>query len=132
LLRIAKLSEIRRRCRAALAEPPSHDLSLFREVLAAARDAVGSWGGTLHFVYLPAWERFGDPGAASSQRAEVLEMARQLELPTLDLTETFLEHGDPRSLFPLGRPGHYTPEGYAAAARTIALRLSAEEGSAGP
>ena len=39
-------------------QPPP--LPLLREILSEAKDEVNSWDGQLYFVYLPAWNRYGE------------------------------------------------------------------------
>src|SRR5262249_3972018 len=33
-------------------------MGLFKKILALAKTRVGSWGGSMHFVYLPNWTRY--------------------------------------------------------------------------
>jgi hypothetical protein len=109
----ATLPQLRQRIERMRLERAPFDEALFRAILARARERVSAWGGRLYLVYLPAWERFGDPGAASPHRDGVLRSAKELGIGSLDVSEVFAAQGDPTSLFPLGAPGHYTASGYA-------------------
>ena len=110
------------------------DLPLLRHILAEARDQASQWGGTLYFVYLPAYNRYaGDVEGLEEQgrRAEVLSVAGELGIPVIDIhREVFSEHPDPLSLFPFRSNAHYTPEGYAEVSRAIVAGVKGEEGRA--
>jgi len=95
-------------------------LAELRTILSAAKTHTASWGGTLHFVYLPEWTRFGSAFPPSRHRTEVLRMVKELRLPLIDVQETFSNAGDPLSFFPFRRPNHYNQRGY----QQIALALS--------
>lgn len=98
------------------------DLTVFRQILLRAKVTVGSWGGTLYFVYLPNWSRFVTQASwdhfVEGQHDSVLGVARELEIPTIDLLPAFQAQSDPMALFPFRGPGHYTEDGH---------RLVAEE-----
>ncbi len=89
------------------------DAERLRAVLAAARDETLSWDGELIFVYLPAWERFGDSDRANPHRDAILRLVEELDVPAVDVTARFESIPDPLpSLFPFGLRGHYTELGY--------------------
>jgi hypothetical protein len=98
-------------------------IGLLPQVLARARADVRNWGGELIVVYMPAFLRYrtlvGDP---YPERAEVLMALRGLGIRTVDLHETFLATGDPKSLWVTPR-SHLTSAGYALASETIAKAL---------
>jgi len=97
------------------------DWLLFDEILGVADRTVRSWGGRIHFVYLPTLRRFGVPvgirltmlprAYVDRLHARVLDMARRHAFPITDLTATFENHPNARrDLFsPIF---HYTAEGY--------------------
>jgi lysophospholipase L1-like esterase len=103
----------------------SRDAELLRRVLAKARDSVGSWGGVLYFVYLPEWQRYRNPSMANPYRAEVLQLARSLEIPVIDVHETFEAQKDPLAMFPFRRQGHYSAEGHQRTAEAVLRALPA-------
>jgi hypothetical protein len=93
--------------------------------LAQARTVVGSWGGTLDFVYLPSWDRYRNgPGAAEREHAKVLRLVNGLSIPVVDIGPAFQAQGDPLSLFPFRRFGHYNERGNRIVAATILKFLS--------
>ena len=100
---------------------------LFGEILAEANQRVGSWGGQLYFVYLPAWERV--TGVVEREnlhcRDDVLRLVEQLEIPLIDFHDVMSTHSDPLSFFPLRVNGHYTAEGYQLLAQQIETYLEA-------
>jgi len=118
--------------RAAVARLHSHaiaDFDAFERVLARARDDAAAWDGRMIFVYLPSWTYFyGNVGLADGyrrrNRERVLEIARRLGLPVVDLLPAFRAHDEPKRLS-LGRNLHYSPEGYALTAAVIADSVSA-------
>ena len=52
-----------------------------------------------------------------------MSIVEDLGVPLIDLRETFLEHADPLSLFPLRLRAHYNDSGYALVAETILERI---------
>jgi len=89
-------------------------MDLFTTILLQAKSSIGSWGGKLVFIYLPAWERYAlnQPGLASSQRDRVLMLASNLQIPMIDIHPVFQAQSDPLSLFPFREPGHYNELGH--------------------
>ena len=108
----------------------TRDLDLFARTLASAKELVEGWGGRLHFCYLPDSVRYrgllpADAAYETSKEA-VLGVVRDLGINVMDVSARFERHPTPKSLF--DKPGHhYTPEGAALAAETIAHGLPAEE-----
>ena len=99
--------------------------SLLSNALAQARSVVGSWGGTLYFVYLPTWDRYRNgPGAAEREHTKVLRMVNGLSIPVIDIEPAFHAQGDPLSLFPFRRFIHYNEQGNRIVAATILRALS--------
>jgi len=122
LTRPVKLREIRGRLGLlghASDSAPVEELSadLFRDVVERIVDSVESWGGQLHFVYLPARDRYAN--LAEFPREEVLAVVREAGIPIVDVHEAFEAHGDPLGLFPFRRMGHYSEEGHRLVAETV-------------
>ena len=101
------------------------DPALLGRTLERARDTVKGWNGTLHFVYLPAIERYLSPSAANPHRAEILALVRDLGIPVTDVHASFEAHPDPSTLFPFGLHGHYNEAGYQLVADTVLESLRA-------
>jgi hypothetical protein len=103
------------------------NMELFRDVLLQARTRVERWGGQLVFVYLPDWDRYaGNTTLKAAKRGDVIATAKGLGIPVIDTVDSaFLAHGDPLSLFPFRRPGHYTAAGHRVVAEAVLEALPA-------
>jgi hypothetical protein len=136
---VVRLSTVRKKLGlvfgAALAGQPerSHvteaDLELFKSILLEAKAITESWGGTLRFVYLPAWERYGNPETANRivrYRDRVLTTMKGLEIATVDLHSAFQARGDPLSLFSFRRFGHYNEKGHKVVAEEVLKSVASE------
>jgi hypothetical protein len=100
--------------------------NLLNEALQQAKTVTASWGGTLYFVYLPSWKRYDDgERLAEFERTKVLALVRALGIPVIDAHPSFAAYGDPLSLFPFRRFGHYNEEGNRIVAVTIRNTLRA-------
>ena len=99
------------------------ELQLFARVLGEADRFVNLWGGQLYFVSLPEYLEFARGPTSFQSHSEVMSIVSDLGVPLIDLRETFLEHADPLSLFPLRLPAHYNDSGYALVAETILERI---------
>lgn len=99
--------------------PTPADVDVFERVLLAARDAVASWGGTLHFVYLPTYRRFaGHDHEHYRLRAGVRAAVRRAGLPLADLVPAFRSAENPRAFWYHPR-GHYSERGNMVVADSI-------------
>jgi hypothetical protein len=103
------------------------DLETFEAVLNEAKRNVESWGGRLHFVYLPAAPRYHRPMSAVLDetlraRARVLRIAHRVGLPVVDVHAAFQEEGNPGSFFVDAR-SHYNATGYEVAAEAVVKHL---------
>jgi hypothetical protein len=96
------------------------DLPLFRQILTKARDTVGGWGGTLHFVYLPSRYHEVMFSDATAVQTTIVGIARDIGLPVVDILSIFYAQPNPRSLLLAERldrrdgmelPAHYSAEG---------------------
>jgi hypothetical protein len=107
-------------------------IEMFREVLQHARDVTAEWGGQLVFVYLPGWERYTSATSLGEQYGDaVTAVVRELGVPLVDVNTTFQRHGDPLSLFPFRRPGHYNEMGHRLVADTVLAALASPSVAAG-
>jgi GNAT superfamily N-acetyltransferase len=114
---------------------PENDWRLFDEILGEADRTVRSWGGRIHFVYLPTLRRFGVPVGVrltmlpkdymDALHTRVLDVARRHGFPITDLTATFMNHPNARrDLFsPIF---HYTAEGYRLVADAVLADMPPE------
>jgi len=127
-LKIIKLSTVRTKSGlvngTSQTQPDELHIKLFREVLQDARAFVGTWNGLLYFVYLPAWQRYTGRQATSVNRDTILNLVRRLNIPVIDIHESFQAHSDPLRLFPFRQQGHYNEEGHRLVAETILRHLS--------
>jgi hypothetical protein len=108
-----------------------YDLSMFRKILATAKQLVEKNGGQLVFVYLPEYERFNHevpsaPWSGAGMKTEVLAMVASLGIGLIDIEPAFLAVADPLNLFPFRMQGHYNKQGYSIVANEIHKHLSAE------
>lgn len=105
------------------------DVALFASVLARARDDVRAWGGTMVFVYLPAWERYYAKAKTPPWRNEILGRVRAMGIDVVDLDPVFSVAAGRDSLFGRGKlaRAHYSGAGYARMAGLIADRLASME-----
>ena len=94
-------------------------LGLFRRTLLQGKNMVNTWHGSLYFVYLPEWKRYAHPERAVKNREAVLQIAKNLAIPIIDIDSAFQAHHDPLSLFPFRGFGHYTEAGHALVAQTV-------------
>ncbi len=101
-------------------------LPLFRRILLEANDSARELEAKFYFVYLPQWERYGNPKLAFQKRDAVLDLVSSLDIPIIDLHPVFKAHDDPLRLFPLRRMGHYTKEGHRLTAELVLRSLSLE------
>ena len=102
----------------------------FEQIVKHAKEVTASWQGTLYFVYLPAWHRYAQKDIDKEvqyHRGTVMSIVRELDIPIIDVHESFINHSDPLSLFPLRIGGHYTAEGYRLVAQHILTVLDNEK-----
>jgi len=98
--------------------------NLLGRTLVNAQSVVNDWGGNLYFVYLPSWDRYrNSPLAVEREHREVLSLVKTLGIPIIDVKAAFEQHGDPLSLFPYRRFGHYNVQGNQVVAETVLKSL---------
>ena len=97
--------------------------SLFRRIVRRAARMAADWGGQFYFVYLPAYREVvqRDPKSLDLRR-RVLASVSDLNVPIIDLMDTFLVHASPKTLWQCERC-HYSAAGYALAGQAIARAL---------
>ena len=106
----------------SLSTPWCCDVELFGAIVAEAQRLTASLGGTMYFVFLPAWDRFDSRArtlpAELQAREQVLARVRALGIPVIDVYASLRRHGDPGALF-LYPGSHYSPAGYRAVAQAV-------------
>jgi len=101
---------------------------VFRDTLLQAKTLTNGWGGTLYFVYLPSWHRYGkDPRVPELERTRVLKVVGALGIPIVDIQTAFQAHNDPLSLFPIRKFGHYNEMGNQIVAERVLKAVSGRE-----
>ena len=101
-------------------------MELLAAILSHAKLSVSSWGGKVYLVYLPERERYAFPKTAELDdriREHLLRLAGSLGIPVIDVHSAFESHGDPLSLFPFRRGGHYNVEGHNLIGETVLRSL---------
>ena len=105
-------------------------LDLLTEVFTVAKATVASWGGDIYLVYVPERQRYTDPGTAEldeTTRERTLRLARDLDIPVIDIHSAIQAHDDPLSLFPFRRRGHFNEHGYRLVAESVLESISHHE-----
>jgi hypothetical protein len=96
---------------AASQQATEAEIDLLHEILREAKASVNGWGGSLYFVYLPGWTRYGNVAFTEKHREHILSIVKNLGLPLVDIDSTFRAWRDPLALFPFRQPAHYNVEG---------------------
>ncbi|NWG92540.1 MAG: SGNH/GDSL hydrolase family protein [Parvularculaceae bacterium] len=106
-------------------------LPQYEAVLKKMRELTGSWGGDVVVLYVPRAERFR--GALPNEFAfrvnerHVTDAASRAGVDVINLASEFKRQGDPRSFY--ASDGHFSEKGAALAARLIAERAAAKDGT---
>jgi len=99
---------------------------LLSRALVRAKDEVESWGGKLHFVYLPSFKELIKNDKVSQEwRKEIFNIIKKLSLPVIDVTKIFSAWDDPSRLFTC-KSCHYNAIGYALIAKAIVEHLKSD------
>jgi hypothetical protein len=106
---------------------PEKELLLFRRVISQANELASDWKARLYFVYLPAWERYGYPANARTDRDRVLSTIKSLDIPIIDIHLAFESQRDPLALFPFRRFGHYNEQGHRLVAEELLRALASRK-----
>jgi hypothetical protein len=126
--RTLRLREIRGRLEARFVRhgDETAQIPLLRATLAQAQETVNSWGGSLHFVFLPGMELLMNPQGSRAQLARlVIQQPESLGIPVIDVRNTFKSHAI-ASIF-LYPDSHYS--GLGAGLVATAVLSSLEPGS---
>lgn len=78
------------------------------------------------FVYLPYFHRYSPPAKGDDflSRGQVLRIAGELGIQTIDVHERLGKHPDPTSLYPWRMENfHFSPDGYRLVGEHIAAQL---------
>lgn len=106
------------------------DWDLFRSILATAAGRTEASGATFHFVYLPDQVRFlrnQQHNPEWREHRRVIETVHDLKLLHLDLSEQFVSHPDPLSLFNSRTTNsHYNSTGNRLVAESVLQHIRAE------
>jgi hypothetical protein len=85
---------------------------LLKNILKQAQAETAAWGGHFYMAYLPNWTRYRNgPRPSEGERTRITTIARDLDIPVIDVTPQFDAQDDPLSLFPLRIFGHYNEAG---------------------
>lgn len=114
----------------ALARPAPDRWDVFQQILGEARDTVKGWDGKLYLVYLPShfnvretWLRSRQRGTPQQRHERVLNIARDLNIPSIDIEPVFANAGPKLETFIYPHRGHFTAAGYAEVGRAVVERL---------
>ncbi len=110
--------------------PTANPNGLFKQVMRTAKERVESWGGQLHFVYLPVVPHY--PLDARWRRDEILEIVSGLGIDLLDFQSTVEAMEDPLVCYNLRITGHFSSQGYELLAKGILQELSHQPAAAQP
>ncbi len=109
----------------SITNPRGPNMNVLRQILLEAKTRTDRWGGKLIFVYLPEWARYTRYSSETkSARDDVLNLVRRLAIPTVDIDAAFQAHGDPLSLFPFRKQGHYNEAGHRVVAEEVLRALN--------
>jgi len=115
---------------------------LLHNILLEAKRSVSECGGTLYFVYLPAWPRYATTedggsdslgasafrmGIAKPDRDRALHSAISAGLPVIDIHQAFIAQPDPLALFPFRLAHHYNEAGQRLVAQEVLRAISPRE-----
>jgi hypothetical protein len=101
---------------------------LLIDTLTQAQTLAHGWGGSLYFVYLPSWYRYGkDSRIAEIERTKTFGLVDGLGIPIIDVHHAFRAQKDPLNLFPIRKFGHYNELGNEIVADTVLQFLSKHE-----
>ena len=139
-MRIIKLYNLRKRIRLVLSQKPkikpvciplntatykATPVPIFRKILEKSKQMVSRWGGKIYFVYLPSIG-ICKSDSYDPNRIYVINIAKKLDIPVIDMQEVFGPHKNPLSLLPLIKKGHYNGEGYKLVTKSILNRFEAD------
>ena len=99
---------------------------LMHKILMKGKKITESWGGEFIFVYLPAYPRYSDglmDQDGHLDKLTVIESVKRLQIPVIDIHESFVKEKDPLEFFPHRKNGHYNEKGYMLVSRSLVEKL---------
>jgi len=134
-----KLTEVRRRLGLAgharsnvefplVANITDEDFNLLAEIMRNSRDLIGTWDGTMLFVYLPHVRRYFSRSISATYdpvRTRLFDTLAELGIPYIDMDSTFVGRDNLQELWAYGRRGgHFSEEGYEVVANAVLARAA--------
>ena len=97
-----------------------------RNILKLANEFTNKNNSKLYFIYLPRYERYIQKSNNDDlfNYKKIIKIVNSLNIPLIDIPDAFKKHGDPLSLFPFRKGGHYNEKGYELVAKTIFKTIS--------
>ncbi len=98
------------------------DYDMFRNILDKMQTETKSWGGNLHFVYLPSWIRYNNKVSLANfkHQKKIEKIVLDLNINYIDIVEKFKDNNmNNVNSFHLGIYGHYKKKGYELVANEI-------------
>ena len=97
-----------------------------RNILKLANEFTNKNNSKLYFIYLPRYERYIQKSNNDDlfNYKKIIKIVNSLNIPLIDIPDAFKKHGDPLSLFPFRKGGHYNEKGYELVAKTIFITIS--------
>ena len=102
------------------------DYDIFRNALDKMQAETGSWGGNLHFLYLPSWIRYNNKASLANflHQKKIKKIVLDLDINYIDIVEKFKQNKiNNVNSFHLGIYGHYKKKGYELIANEILNQL---------
>ena len=135
LLRIIKLSFLRRYTLERLNAPPVPSLNVilekFAEIISLSKSFTEKQNAKFYFVYLPHYPRYKNTKNNTNDfrnYGKVINIVKNLDIPIIDINkELFLTLEDPLSLYPFRLEGHYNELGYRLVTETILKKIDEYE-----
>ena len=102
------------------------DYDMFRNILHKMQAETRSWGGNLHFVYLPSWIRYNNKVSLANfkHQRKIEKIVLDLNINYVDIVKKFKQNKmDNINSFTFGLYGHYKKNGYELIANEISNQL---------
>ena len=103
------------------------DIDVFYKIMSLAKNKAESYGGEMHFVYLPEYRRYNKNFVNHNEyknKKEIIDLIKGMGIKVIDIhKDVFLKLDDPNTLFPFGINGHFNSKGYSLVADRIMSNL---------
>ena len=102
------------------------DYDMFEKILLKMQTQTNSWGGNLHFVYLPSWIRYNNKMSLANlkHQKKIKKIVLDLDINYIDIVKEFKQNKmDNVNSFHLGLYGHYKKKGYELVANEIMSQI---------